>query len=133
MRCYIDVTYSILMSNSEIITLSLKDLLNKVSATTDAELSICKTCYLKDTYGSTERKLLRVRKLLTELLQQDMGAVVALESADGITLLTECEYLAQDVYVRKNPRRQSEYLLKSETTPQQRRGMVKAVVLSGDG
>jgi len=74
--------------------LAIKELLNHLNNTTDKELEPCRTCYLKNTYGSQDRPL-RIRKLITELLQEDIDATISIDTGNQILPLSEIGYMTR--------------------------------------
>ena len=76
-------------------------------------------------------ELLTVRKLIIYLMQEDMDSYVAIDQngyANKTIIMTEC-YKSGDYYMKCNPRIQKEYFLEEELTDEQKRDMVKVLVI----
>ena len=76
-------------------------------------------------------ELMTVRKLVTLLMQEDMDSYVAIDQngyANKTILMTEC-FKAGDFYMKCKPRIQKEYFLDDELTEEQKRDMIKVLVI----
>ena len=76
-------------------------------------------------------KRLTVKELITQLLDEDMDALVAFENFDGTgktTLVAEC-WQSGTFYMKKEPQVQDEYLMEDEIPADQKDNYVKVLVL----
>ena len=72
---------------------------------------------------------LTVKELIKSLQEEDPSAFVALDRGSHITLMLDEGYMQPDSYMKKEPRDQSDFLLKDEIKPSEKNKYIKVLIL----
>ena len=73
--------------------------------------------------------LLTVRRFVQILQDEEMDSILAIESGGKVTLMSEFPWKVGDFYISASPRRQDDFFMERELTENQKRDMVRTLVI----